>query len=247
MYDVGSPELNPDLQCEVPMTADMAFECLIVSRDPGVVCVMNKALENFSISTNVCFTNTKAADQLAANGADLIIVDWEETTEELLRNLQHAQGRQKPTVVAVSSGDRPLPGAHLVVRKPVTGEACVQSIKVAYFRMLRDHRRFARYAVMTSVTAQDQNGRTLPITIMDIGDGGVGLMTKELLAIGDVLSFRVLLPGADRSVYIEARILWTRQYGAVGCEFLRIPPVDLSVLHEWLKLKCRVKQPLVDL
>jgi hypothetical protein len=229
------------------MTADMAFECVLVSRDPGVVCALNRVLENLSISTNVCFTSSKAADRVAEGSTDLIIVDWEDNTADFLRGIQTPDGRQKPTVVAVSALDQPVPGAHLKLRKPVTGESCAQSLKVAYTRMLRDLRRHARYAVMTPVTAQDQNHRSVPITIMDIGDGGVGLMTRELLAIGDILSFRLLLSGADRPIYIEARVLWTRQYGAAGCEFLRIPPVNLSILHEWLKLKCRVKQPLVEL
>jgi hypothetical protein len=229
------------------MTADMAFECVLVSRDPGVVCVLNRVLDNFSILTNVCFTSSKAAERLAEGSTDLIVVDWEENSADFLRGIQKPDCRQKPTVVAVSAMNQPVLGAHLMLRKPVTGESCLQSLKLAYSRMLRDHRRHARYAVMTPVTAQDQNHRSVPITIMDIGDGGVGLMTRELLAIGDILSFRLLLSGADRPIYIEARVLWTRQYGAAGCEFLRIPPVNLSILHEWLKLKCRVKQPLVEL
>ena len=86
----------------------------------------------------------------------------------------------------------------------------------------------------------------MDITITDIGDGGVGLSCKEDFAIGDVLCFRLLLPGSARPVYIEARVQWTRNYGAVGCEFLRIPPVDLNILHDWLKSKAQVKKPLAE-
>lgn len=228
------------------MTADMAFECVLVSRDPGVVCVLNKVLDKFSISTNVCFTSSKAADRLAEGSADLIVVDWDDSSADLLSNISRPSGRQKPTVVAVSPLDGPLPGAHVLLRKPVTGESCAKSLKIAYTRMLQDHRRHARYSVMTPLTAQNQNKRFIPMTITDIGDGGIGLMSREQLAIGDVLSFRLSLPNADRPVYIDARVLWTRQYGAAGCEFLRIPPVDLNILHDWLKSKCRVKQPLFE-
>jgi hypothetical protein len=229
------------------MTADMAFECVLVSRDPGVVCTLNKVLDRFSISTNICLTSSKAADRLAEGSADLIVVDWEESSAELLRTVYKPNGRQKPTVLAVSATDGAIPGAHFMLRKPLTGEACTKSLKVAYNRMLQDHRRHARYSVMTPLTAQNQNRQSIPLTVMDIGDGGVGLMSKEQFAVGDVLSFRLSLPNASRSVYIEARVLWTRQYGAAGCEFLRIPPVDLNILHDWLKSKCRVKQPRVEI
>jgi len=36
----------------------------------------------------------------------------------------------------------------------------------------------------------------------------------------DELSFRLLLPGGEKDISSRPRVLWTREYGAVGCEFL---------------------------
>ncbi len=47
------------------MTSDLAFECFLISRDPAVVCVMNKLLDDHSISTKVCLSPSMAFDQLA--------------------------------------------------------------------------------------------------------------------------------------------------------------------------------------
>jgi hypothetical protein len=80
---------------------------------------------------------------------------------------------------------------------------------------------------------------------MDIGYGGIGLRVRDEVHIGQVLSFRLSLPGAPRAVHIEGRVLWKRDFGRTGCEFVRIPPVDLNVLHSWLKEKMVVKQPTV--
>ena len=66
------------------MTSDMAFECLLVSRDPGVVYVMNRLLNNLSISTNVCLSSSRAFDQLSGGSTDLVIVDWEDDSAEFL-------------------------------------------------------------------------------------------------------------------------------------------------------------------
>ena len=98
---------------------------------------------------------------------------------------------------------------------------------------------------MTSLVATDDNNRVVRVTITNIGQGGVGLNTKEQLVIGDELSFRLLLPGEKREIFTQARVLWTRDYGAVGCEFLRIPPVDVDILHNWLKRKGQVRKPLI--
>ncbi len=229
------------------MTSDMAFECLLVSRDPGVVCVMNKLLSNLSISVNVCLSSLKAFDQLSEGSTDLVIVDWEDDSAEFLGKLRKSRGWQKPTVVAVSSKDCPVRGADMFLQKPVTIESGAKSLKAAYSRMIYDHRRHTRYALMIPVSATDEKSRSVDVTITDIGDGGVGLSTKQEFKVGDSLSFHVLLPGAGRAIYIQARVRWTRRYGAVGCEFLRIPPTDLNILHDWLTSKNQIKKPVVEI
>lgn len=223
----------------------MAFECLLVSRDPGVVCVMNKLLNDLSISTNICLSSSKAFEQMSGHSTDLVVVDWEDDSAEFLNRVRKVSGWRKPTVVAVSPNDCTVPGADMLLRKPVTGESGAKSLKAAYSRMVYDHRRHTRYALMMRASATNDMSQSMDITVLDIGDGGVGISTKHEFIVGDTLSFRLRLPDTDRAIYIQARVQWTRQYGAVGCEFLRIPPVDLNILHDWLTRKSRIKKPLV--
>ena len=228
------------------MTPDIAFECLLVSSDPGLFGTIDRILRELSICTKICMRCSRAFDLLAKGSTDLIVIDWEgEASSDLLHEIWSSGRTRKPTIVAISALDRPIPGAHVVLRKPVTAEAGAKALKTAYFRMVQDHRKYARYALMMSLIAIDETNRTVPITIVDIGDGGVGLSTKADLTIGDVLSFRLVLPGLNRDIYIQARVLWTREYGAVGCEFLRIPPVDIDILRDWLRRKSQIKRPLI--
>ena len=92
-----------------------------------------------------------------------------------------------------------------------------------------------------------ENSRSIPATVTDIGERGVGLSSKQKLIIGNVLSFSLSLAGTKRPIYIQARVLWTREYATAGCEFLRVPPVDLDILRDWLKRKTRVKKPLISM
>jgi hypothetical protein len=227
----------------------MAFECLLVSRNADIVSIMNRTLGELSISTNICLTPSRAFNLMAEGSTDLVVIDWEDekASAELLQNIRNSGRWQKPTIVTISAVDHPIRGAHLAVWKPLTAESAAKSLKVAYLRMLQDHRRHARYTLMTSLMATAEDDRTVRMTITDIGYGGVGLSTKEDLAIGDVLSFPVQLPSAKRVIAIQARVLWTREYGVAGCEFVRIPPVDLEILHDWLESKNQIKKPLIDL
>lgn len=58
-----------------------------------------------------------------------------------------------------------------------------------------------------------------------------------------MLTFNLSLPNARRSIHVEARVLWSRDHGVAGCEFQRIPPVDLEILRNWLLNRCRIKEP----
>jgi hypothetical protein len=226
------------------MTPDMAFECLLASRDPKVVGPLNHVLENLSISTRHCLTPSKALKVLKEGSTDLVVIDCDENdlASELLNEIYSSARRQ--TVVAVSSRHQRIPGTDFLLRKPITPETSAQSFRLVYSSMLRDYRRHVRYAVMIPVIARSSNGRLLPVTITNIGDGGIGFRSQEEINLGDELSFCLPLPDARRAIYIEARILWTRDYGILGGEFVRIPPPDLDILHDWLKAKCQIRKPL---
>jgi PilZ domain len=229
------------------MTSEMAFECLLVSHDPDLYSTINRVLRNFSISVDHCLSSSKACDIAARGNHDLVVIDWEgHTSSELLDTIWHLRKKRKPTMLAISDQEKAVPGAHFTLRKPVTIESGTESLKAAYSRMLLDFRLNARYAVMTPVYATDESGRSIPLTITDIGDGGVGLSCKQKLEIGDLLSFSLQLARTAMPLHIQARVVWAREYGTAGCEFVSMPPVDKDILRDWLKAKIRVKKPLVS-
>jgi len=209
---------------------------------------MDGLLRDFSVCTNLCLSSSKALGLLAAGGTDLIVIDWEgDASSDLLQDISKSRVRHKPTIVAISALDSDIRGAHVTLRKPISAESGTKSLKVAYSRMLLDHRLHARHVLMLSLRATDENNRSIELIVTDIGDGGIGLNVKQKVIIGQVLAFRLLLSGAKKEIYVQARVLWTRQHGAAGCEFVRIPPVDLSILHDWLQSRARVKKPLIPL
>jgi hypothetical protein len=228
------------------MTPDMAFECLLVTSDPWVFRTIDRILRELSICTKICLRSSRAINLLAKGSTDLIVIDWEgKASADLIHEIWQFGKTRKPTIVAISANNCPVPGAHIVLQKPVTPESTAKAIKSAYSRMLRDHRINARYPLMVPLTATDEADKTVAVTVTDIGDGGVGLNTKAQLTIGETLSIRLLLPGLKRDIYMQVRVLWTREYGAAGCEFLRLPQVDSDILHDWLKGKSEIKKPLI--
>jgi len=228
------------------MTPEMSFEALLISSDPGVFCPMSRVLDDFSITTNICLTHSKATDLLQEGSTDLVVIDWEENSADLLHEIRNPFKQQKPTILAISAFDCTIPGVHVLARKPVSYSSGTVSMRAAYARMVSDFRRHVRYAVMAPVQATNDSNREISLTVTNVGDGGVGLTTKERLSIGDVLSFSIPLPGIEAQITVQARVLWTRQYGAAGCEFVQISSSDLEVFTGWLRSRCRIKRPLID-
>jgi len=173
------------------------------------------------------------------------VIDLEaENASDFLRQIG-ARTRQKPTVLAVSGADCALPGVHVILRKPVTQESGLTSLKAAYSRMVRDYRKHTRFAVMTPVPATDDDGRIFQVTVTNVGEGGVGITSVETLRIGSILSFQMRLPDLKNEIPIQSRVLWTRPYGAAGCEFVHISPFDQQLFHAWLESRYRIKKPLI--
>ncbi len=228
------------------MTSEMAFECLFVSSDSELFRTVSAILQELSISVKICLRPSKALDALRQSSSDLVVIDWEcEESGELLQRIWQEKKSKKPTLVAISSSNARIPGAHYIIRKPLSRESALTSFKTAYRRMLVDHRKHARHALMMPVTTTTLRGREIAAIVTDIGDGGVGLCTRESLALGDVLPIHLRLAGAQRDVLVQVRVVWTRDFGRAGCEFVRIPPIDLMILHDWLKSRTQVKQPRI--
>lgn len=228
------------------MTSEMAFECLFISSDPDLFRIVSAVLRELSISVQICLRPAKALEILHKCKSDLVVLDWEcEQSDEVLHQIWQDRNNKKPTLMAISSDNSRIPGAHIILRKPISRDSALRSFKAAYRRMLIDHRKHVRHALMMPITTTTVNGHEVAAIVTDIGDGGIGLCTKEALHLGDVLPIHLRLPGAKRDVLAHVRVVWTREFGRFGCEFVRIPPVDLMVLHDWLKSRSIVKQPCI--
>jgi hypothetical protein len=235
------------------VTSRTAFAGLVVSRNPDLLQMLNRILAEFAIEADFCVRPSRAGERVANPDLDLLIVDWEDGDIAAQITHQVSSGRRNPRPLIVALVDASTPkhevrdaGAQLVVEKPVTAASATESIKVAYARMVRDYRRYARHAILNVVTAMREGGGPyLPVTVTNISEGGVGLFTTENLEIGEVLMFPMLLPSTTSSIHIRARVVWTNKPCMAGAQFMNLSAPDLRVLYQWLWSRCQVKGPVL--
>ena len=229
------------------MTPEMAFESLLVCGDPDLACILKDTLYKFSIEVEHSQTAARACDIIADRKHELVVIDWEgESSYRLLHTIWNVPKRRAPTILAFSTNDRHITGAHFTFMKPLESGSITESMKAVYLHMVLDYRVSARFAVMSHVVAQVNGGKSMPLIVTDIGEGGVGLATKEALSVGDELSLKLHLPQASTPVHIRARILWTRDYGTAGGYLITMPPVDRNALRSWLNTKTQVKKTRIS-
>jgi CheY-like chemotaxis protein len=231
------------------MTPEMAFEGLLISQSADVLTTMHQILDDFSIVTDVCVRPSTVIERWNSPGIDLVVLDCQdaEIAAKIIHKASEGTKARKPTIMAIVNdvAGRQLAtaaGAHLVVQKPVTLDLGTRSMKKAYSLMVRDYRRYARYGVMNAVTASVESGDQFPVTILDISEGGMGLLTKQELKIGSVLSFPVALPLGEHDIHVQARVVWKNDRGAAGVEFMNISAADSRILYRWLWSRCRFKK-----
>src|SRR5450755_976203 len=227
------------------MTSEMVFECLVVSEDIRVLSVMNWALDRLSIDVEGCPDPVKALEVLAKRDMDLVVCDFSGVPDEmnLLTKVLTSDRKRRSIVLAVVDGPflaigAKKAGVDVVIQKPLTLESSAQALNDAYSRMVREERRNARHGIMKPVLAKNKRGELLPVTIADIGERGVGSLSKLKLEVGELLSFDLVLPDAATPISVEVRLLWMR-HNMAGADFEYISSTDLRSLCDWLASRVR--------
>jgi CheY-like chemotaxis protein len=227
------------------------FAGLVVSRNPELVRMMNRVLDEFAIEADVCVRPSRAMERVADPDLDLLVLDWEDNgvAAQITRQIRREGRAPRPLIVALVDASAPKheirdAGAQLVIEKPITEESASELIKLAYARMVRDYRRYARHSILNVVTAMREGGGPyIPVTVTNISEGGVGFWAMEKLEVGDVLMFPLLLPGTESSIHIRARVLWTKEPCMGGAQFINLSSSDLRVLYQWLWSRCQLQPP----
>lgn len=226
------------------MTPEMQFKCLLVCSDSSVYSTVNRVLRTFPIVVEHYLFGDKTVKALGEQNQDLIMIDCQgEAYADLLQELASLPKKPKPTVVLIGEQQLHAGGLYIFLRRPVTEWSASEAVKSAYGRMLLNHRMHARYAVYERVEAQDETGKIYRVVITDLGEGGFGLRGTGI-PVGTKLSLRVHPQALPTSLYVEGRVIWTREYGVAGCEMLTMQPVDRELLRDWLKGRIRIRKPL---
>jgi ActR/RegA family two-component response regulator len=216
---------------------------LLVSADPVAIQQFGHALQELSITPDVCREIPAALGLLNRRKFDAVIVDLQlgEQSGLILDEVHLSSSNKTAVTFGISNNDAAATSAfrqksQFVFERPLTAESIHKTLKPAFGLILRERRRYFRYPVSLSVIIRRQSRQEIRCTSVNISVGGMALSTQVPLVAGENVLVQFTLPDHEAPVGAESTICWSKT-GHLGVRFVSVSNEHKSELQTWLSQK----------
>src|SRR6185503_7357099 len=109
-------------------------------------------------------------------------------------------------------------GADFVIDKPIRRESLERSLQAAYGIMLKERRRYTRYALKCEAMLQDSTAEWFPAATSNISQTGLALECAAPFIHGEVIRVQFSFPHNPETSKFKAQVIWTAN-GRAGLVF----------------------------
>jgi len=221
---------------------------LLVSADPITIQQCSRALQEYSISPDVCQEAAGAVYLLNRRKFDAVIVDFQLGEEaELILDEAHLSPSNRTAVTFAISGSAAEDTAfrkrsEFVFERPLSPQSIRSTLKPAYGLILRERRRYFRCPISISVSILRQSMPEVRCHSVNVSEGGMAVSTLVPLSAGENVKVQFTLPSHKASLLAEARICWLKT-DLLGIRFVSLSPESKSELQGWLSRKLEESLP----
>src|ERR1017187_10031426 len=221
---------------------------LLVSADPVAIQQFSHALQELSISPDVCREIPAAVGLLKSRKFDAVIVDLElgEQSGVILDEVHLSSSNR--TAVTFGIGDNDAAGtaafrkkSQFVFERPLSTQSIRNTLKPAYGMILRERRRYFRCPISIPITILRQSMPEVRCYSVNISEGGMAVSMFVPLSAGEPVQVQFTLPG-HKILLAESRICWLKS-GRLGVRFVSLSPESKSELQGWLSRKLEEALP----
>ena len=212
---------------------------LLVSADPVTIRQFSHALQELSISPDVCQEVPTAVGLLNRRKFDAVIVDLQlgEESGLILEEARISPSNQTAVTFAISGSDAEGTAfrkrSEFVFERPLSMESIRSTLKPAYGLILRERRRYFRCPVSIPVTILRKSLPEVQCHSVNISEGGMAVSTIVPLAAGEDVQVQFTLADQERELLAESRICWSKS-GRLGVRFVSLSEECKSELQSWL-------------
>ena len=220
------------------MNSSCELQAVIVSADPSVVGPMSECLGELGIDAAV-HARSSAIDLLAKHKTDAFFVDQELDPEfSVIEHVRRSSSSRAAVTFAIVPGaDAARTGfrvADFLIDKPILREHLRRSLRAGYGIMLKERRRYTRYALTCEATLQDSTAQVFPAVTTNISQTGLALECGAPLIGGEEVQIQFSLPHSRNVSRFKAQVIWTASNSKAGLAFTRMSSADRELLSEWI-------------
>jgi hypothetical protein len=222
---------------------------LLVSADPVTVGKFSVALEELSLSSDVCPGILASIGLLNRRKFDAIIIDLQlgERCGLILDEVGVSSSNRTAVTFAVGSGDAASTASFrrrtsFVFERPVSLQSIRSTLKPAYGLILRERRRYFRCPTSVPVTVLRTHMPEVRCNSVNISEGGMALSTFVPLAFGEQVQVQFTLPGHEVPFSAKSTVCWF-ETGHLGVRFVSVSDEHKAELQGWLSRKLEETLP----
>ena len=222
---------------------------LLVSADPVTIQLFSHALQQLSISPDVCREVPAAIGLLSRRKFDAIIIDLQlgEQSEMILDEVRLSRSNRTAVTFGISGSDAAMIAAFrkrsgFVFERPLSTQSIRRTLKPAYGLILRERRRYFRCPISMPIVILRRAKPEVRCNSVNVSEGGMALSTYVPLNSGEQVHVRFTLPGHEDPFLAESTICWSKT-GHLGIRFVSLSQEHKSELQGWLSRKLEEMLP----
>ncbi|MGH9531118.1 MAG: PilZ domain-containing protein [Terriglobales bacterium] len=219
----------------------MVPQALLLSRDPDVLRVMRRLLDDASVHPHVSYSAVQATGMLRKLKFDSVIVDCEDLDRagEFLSSLRHAPSSRRAIAIALLAGAYTVPtafrlGANFALDKPLSLDHAARCLRAARGLILRECRRYHRHPVQLPVSLRVVSGDSLYTQGANFSEDGMAIEAGARVPSGTGVKVRFLLPESATSIEAQGQVAWQGREGMVGIRFVQMVESNKLRYRRWL-------------
>jgi hypothetical protein len=221
---------------------------LFVSASRVTVLQFSHALQELSLSNDVCQAAPEAICLLHRRKFDAVIVDLQlgEQAGLILDAVRLSPSNRTAVTFAISGSDAEGTAlgrrSQFVFEGPLSAKSIRSTLKPAYGLILRERRRYFRCPISIPVVILRRAKPEVRSSSVNLSEGGMALSTIVPLSPGEKVHVQFSLPGHEVAFLAEATIGWLKT-GHIGLRFVSLSQEHQSELQDWLSRKLEEMLP----
>lgn len=216
---------------------------LLISADPVTIQQFSHALEELSISPNICRDVPAAIGLLNRRKFDAVFVDLQlgDQSGAILDEVHRSSSNRTAVTFGIDHNDAPITTsfrkkAQFVFERPLSAQTIHNTLRPAYGLILRERRRYFRCPESIPVIIQRESRQEVRCMSVNISGGGMALSTQVPLVPGERVRVQFTLPDHQAALLAESMVCWSKT-GHLGVRFESISDDHKSELQVWLSQK----------